>query len=186
MERLLQWLPVNDDVEAELHYWVGQLRSALGLALAFAVATGVGIAVLPGEVGGGDGYAFLKEYWTYVTEAAFWLGMLSGLLWGAGKRFGSALAGSLPWHKAEECSEGEVQGRCFGQWGVFSALAGLGLWLAHEITVIASEGGPAALFTSALEPLWSACFLSAAAFVALAAIGRWLRRGAVPRLPTGK
>lgn len=172
MGRFLEWLPINEDVEAELRYWVGQLRSALGLAFTFAIATGLAIAAVPGEVGGGDGYAFLKEYWTYLAEAAFWLGMLTGLLWGLGKRFGSALAGSLPWHKAEECSDGELRARCFGQWGMFAALAGLGLWLAHEITVIASEGGPASLFTGALEPLWSACFLSAAAFLVIAAVGR--------------
>ena len=183
MQSFLEWLPINDDLDAEFHFWVAELKAALILGFVFAVAVGLAILALPGRVGGGDGFAFLKEYWSYVTEAAFWLGMLTGLLWSAGKRFGAAVGGSQPWRKAADCSEREVCARSFGMWGMFAALAGLALWLAHEITVIATGGGPASLVTGALLPLWSACFLSAVAFLLIAAIGRQRRAPAPARRP---
>lgn len=180
MGDFLDWLPINDDVEAEFYYWAGELRAAVVKAAAFAGFTGLAIAIVPGAAADDAGIGFAKSYWPHLVEVAFWLGLLVGLLWGAAKRFGAALAGSQPWREPARCGEREATARFFGQWGMFAALAGLALWMAHEITAVATGGGPAALFTGAFAPLWAACFLSAAAFLLVACLGRRRRSSKPP------
>ncbi len=172
MNSFLNWLPINDNVEAEFFYWAGELRAAVIKALTFALASGLAIALCPGVAGGTDGFAFVKNYWPHLVEISFWLGLLTGLLWSAGKRFGSAVAGSPPWREEVQCTDQENGARFFGQWGMFCAMAGTALWMAHEITAIATAGGPAAVLTSSLAPLWMACFLTAAVFLAYAHLRR--------------
>lgn len=93
------WSSINDDADGELCYWVNELVRALGAGLAFALAAGMVILLLPaGE--GNIGASFLREMWAFVVECAFWLGMLLGMVWSAAKRLWAAFSGVLPWQKA--------------------------------------------------------------------------------------
>ena len=117
MHKLLDRLPLNTDVEAEFHYWTGQLRGAVVTALVVAVACGAAITLLPGRAEDPDGYGFMKAHWPHLLEVAFWFGLLVGLVWSAAKRLGGALAGSLPWKPEADCCEQESSARLFGGWG---------------------------------------------------------------------
>lgn len=159
---------INEDAEGELHYWVRQFQAALGLGAVFCVATGILIALMPqGETHPGAGFA--REFWPYLVECAFWLGMFLGMLWGAGKRMGSALAGTLPW---QELAEGRRStGRFFGQWSALAALLGFFLWFTPQVALAAGMGDMARL-TEGFLPFSSACWLAAVLFGAIALFSR--------------
>jgi hypothetical protein len=170
--------PINGDADSELRFWMNALLKALGLGLVFGVATGISIALLPdGEEG--SGAEFMQTMWAYLVECAFWLGMFIGLLWSTGRRVGMALAGSLPWQRAED--ERRATGRLFGQWAAFAALAGFFLWLFREVAAAAGLQAMA-LFAGGFSPVVSACWLSAGLF-ALVAVGsrRWAALKRAPR-----
>ena len=156
--------PINDDVESEFRSWLKELSASLRLGGFFALFTGILIVFLPkgGEHPGGE---FAGVFWPYFVECAFWLGMLAGLLWGASKRLGAALAAGLPWQ--EPRSEREATGRFFGQWSVMAALAGFFLWLAHQFALAAGMSAMAALM-AVFSPLEIACALAAGLFAAVA------------------
>lgn len=167
----LRW-NINEDADSELRFWMKQLLGALGLALVFGCATGLAIALLP-EGEEGSAAEFARVMWVYLVECAFWLGMFVGLLWGAGKRLGAALAGSLPWQASSD--ERRATGRLFGQWAAFAALSGFFLWLAREIA--AAAGMPAmAMFAGGFGPVMSACWLTAGLFALVAVASRSRRR----------
>lgn len=168
---------INGDADSELRFWMNALLNALGLGLVFGVATGISIALLPGGEDG-SGAEFVRTMWAYVVECAFWLGMFIGLLWGTGRRVGVALAGSLPWQKAED--ERRATGRLFGQWAVFAALAGFFLWLFREVAAAAGMQAMA-LIAGGFTPVVSACWLSAGLFALVAVASR--RRAALKRAP---
>lgn len=168
---------INEDADRELRFWMNELFAALKLGAFFAVATGVLIALLPkGE--GHPGGEFLGDFWPYVVECAFWLGMFVGMLWGAGKRMGSALAGTLPWQEPKE--ERAATGRFFGQWSAFAALMGFFLWFTPQVAHAAGMGGMA-LFTSGFLPLSTACWIAAGVFAGVALLSRKGRRAGLPR-----
>lgn len=157
---------INEDTDSELRYWINSLLAALGAGAAFAVAAGLLIAGLADA-------GFARDFWPWLVECAFWLGMLLGMLWAAGKRIGSALAGALPWREAQDPAE--ATGRFFGQTGAFSALVGFSLWLTHSVALAAQLDGLAAL-SRELAPLSAACWLAAALFAAIACGCRQRRR----------
>jgi hypothetical protein len=163
----IKWT-INEDADSELRYWMNALLAALGLGLVVAVATGLAIALLPaGEAG--SGLEFVRSFWPYLVECAFWLGMFVGLLWGTGKRMGASLAGTLPWQELHE--QRRATGRQFGQWSAFAALCGLFLWLVREIAVAAGMK-EMALFAAGFTPLATTCWIAAALFAVVALVSR--------------
>jgi len=160
---LCSW-PINDDAESELRFWLQELLASVRLGGIFALGAGLLIAVLP-KGGGHPGGEFAWEFWPYLVEVAFWLGMFAGLLWGASKRLGMALAATLPWQAPR--SEREATGRSFGQWSAFAALSGFFLWLAHQVALAVGMPEMAALM-SAFGPVETACGLAAGLFAAVA------------------
>lgn len=160
--------PINDDVESEYRFWLQGLRSAIGLGAVFAVATGLFILLLP-KGSGHPGGEFAGDFWPYLVEVAFWLGMFGSLLWGGSKRLGMAMASSLPWRAPG--SEREATGRLFGLWSAFAAMSGFFLWLAHEVALAAGLTGVVAVL-AALTPIATACWLAAGLFAAIALIHR--------------
>lgn len=160
---LRSW-PINDDAENELRFWLKELLASLGLGGVFGLATAVLIAFLP-KGAAHPGGEFAWDFWPYLVEFAFWLGMFAGLLWGGSKRLGMALAAGLPWRAP--VSEREETGRCFGQWSAFAALAGFFLWLAHQVALAARLPEVAAVM-AAFSPVATACGLVAGLFAAVA------------------
>lgn len=159
---------INEDADRELRYWVNQLLAALGLGAAFALATAILIAGLPaGEENAGA--TFARDFWPYLVECAFWLGMFVGMLWGAGKRLGSALAGTLPWQETKE--DRVATGRFFGQWSAFSALMGFFLWFTPQVAIAAGMEGMIR-FSEGFLPLSTACWIAAGVFAGVALISR--------------
>lgn len=175
--RISQW-KINEDADSELRYWVQALLSALRTGTVLALACGLLIAALP--VGGGPASEFARDFWPWLVECAFWLGMMLGMLWGAGKRLGSALAGTLPWVDTND--ERVASGRVFGHWAAFAALAGFCLWLARQIALAAGMHGMADLIAN-LAPLATACWLSAGIFAVVAGAGRARRLMRHSRIP---
>ena len=159
---------INADADSELRFWMKEGVDALGLALVFGVATGIVIALLP-EGEEGSGLAFARTMWVSLVECAVWAGLFVGLLRGAGKRLGAALAGILPWEEARD--DRRASGRLFGQWAAFAALAGFFLWLTREVAVAAGMSGMAA-FAAGFTPVMSACWLTAGIFALVAVAGR--------------
>lgn len=155
---------INEDVESEFQFWVKQLRTSLGFGAALAVATGLVIAVLPkgSEYPGGE---FAWNFWPYLVEVAFWLGMFAGLLRGASQRIGMALASTLPWQEPQ--SDREATGRFFGQWSAFVAMLGFFLWLAGQVAPAAGMTEVAALLAT-FTPLETVCWITAGLFAAVA------------------
>lgn len=177
----LRWA-INEDVDRELRYWINELLAALGLGAVFALATGFVIAVLPaGE--SHPGGEFLQDFWPYLVECAFWLGMFLGMLWGAGKRLGSALAGTLPWQEPRE--ERAATGRFFGQWSAFAALMGFFLWFTPQVALAAGMGDMA-MFAAGFIPLSTACWIAAGVFAVVALVSRQRPRGRRADGPLGR
>lgn len=159
---------INEDADRELRYWMNELLAALGLGAVFALATGIVIAVVPAGEGHPSG-RFLQDFWPYLVECTFWLGMFLGMLWGAGKRVGSALAGTLPWQEPRE--ERAATGRFFGQWSAFAALMGFFLWFTPQVALAAGMGD-VAMFTAGFIPLSTACWIAAGVFAVVALANR--------------
>lgn len=165
--------PINDDVESEFRFWVQELRTSVEMGAIFALATFVLIALLPkGSLHPGGEFAW--NFWPSFVEVAFWLGMFIGMLRGASKRFGMALASTLPWQTPR--SERESTGRFFGQWSAFAAMTGFFLWLADQVAHAADMAEMAAVM-AALTPLETACWLTAGMFAAVALAHRPRRVG---------
>lgn len=171
---------INEDADRELCYWMNELFAALKLGAVFAVATGILIAFLP-KGDGHPGGEFLGDFWPYVVECAFWLGMFVGMLWSAGKRMGSALAGTLPWQEPKE--ERAATGRFFGQWSAFTALAGFFLWFTPQVALAAGLADMAAA-TAGFIPVSTACWIAAGVFAGVALFSRRRpRAGGMKRFP---
>jgi len=156
--------PINDDVESEFRFWVKELRTSVEIGGVFALVMFVLIALLP-KGSAYPGGEFVWNFWPSFVEVAFWLGMFAGMLRGASKRLGMALASTLPWQKPR--SERESTGRFFGQWSAFAAMTGFFLWLAYEVAQAADMTAMAKVLV-ALTPLETACWLTAGLFAAVA------------------
>lgn len=171
--------PINEDVDSELQFWVDQLRNSVGIGAVLAVATGLLIAILPkgSDYPAGE---FAWNFWPYLVEVAFWLGMFAGLLRGASQRLGMALAATLPWQDPR--SDREATGRFFGQWSAFAALLGFFLWLAGHVAQ-ATGITEMAVLLAAFTPLQTVCWISAGLFAAVAVAHRRRSRpaGEAPR-----
>lgn len=169
---LRRW-PINDDADSELRFWMNELLASLCLGGVFALAAGLLILALPK---GADypGAQFAWEFWPYLVECGFWLGMFVGLLWGSSKRLGMGLAATQPW-KAPR-SERESTGRFFGQWSAFAACAGFFLWLTPQVALAAGVPEVVALM-AAMAPVETACWITAGLFAAVAVAHRPRRRG---------
>lgn len=167
---LRRW-PINDDADSELRFWMNELLASVLLGGAFALAAGLLIAALPK---GGDypGAQFAWEFWPYLVECGFWLGMFVGLLWGTSKRLGMGLAAAQPWQAPR--SERESTGRFFGQWSAFAACAGFFLWLTPQVAMAAGLEGAALL--AALAPVEATCWIAAGLFAIVAVAHRPRRR----------
>lgn len=163
-----RWPAINEDIDAEFSYWLRELLAAVRLAAIAALAGGMVIAALP-DAGAGTATDFAQKLWPQLVECAFWLGMFVGLLWGAGKRLGAALAGGLPWQDLAG-QERRATGRQFGQWAAFTAMFGFFVWLSHQVALIIQSGGdsPLVAATAALAPLWQAGFIASGIFAAVA------------------
>jgi hypothetical protein len=161
----LQRLAVNDDATAELYYWKDQLLLAVCSAAGFVVATVVAIGFWPPDSGNPELRTFVRQFWSVFVECALWLGFLFGLLWGAAKRLGCGLAGSLPWQPL--LTRRAVITRYCGQAAASFALAAAFLWIVQQLGGLA-DAGTAMMFTR-LAPLTSVC-LGLAALCAIAAI----------------
>jgi hypothetical protein len=161
----LQHLAINDDATAELHFWKDQLLLAVCSAAGFVLAALAAIAFWPPDSGNPELRAFVRQFWSLFIECALWLGFLLGLLWGAARRLGCALAGSLPWQPPPGRRAAIVRGS--GQAGACFALAALLLSIFRQLPGLA-EAGTAPLL-AALAMLTPAC-LGLAALCALAAV----------------
>ena len=156
--------PINEDVESEFRFWAKGLRTSVGLGTVLAVTVGLIIAVLPK----GSDYPvgeFAWNFWPYLVEVAFWLGMFASLLRSASQRLGMALALSLPWQ--EPHSDRESTGRFFGQWSAFAAMLGFFVWLAYQVALAAGLTEVAAVL-AAFTPLEMVCWITAGLFAAVA------------------
>ena len=156
--------PINDDVESEFRFWLTALRTSVGLGGLFVLAMALLITLLP-KGSSHPGGEFAWNFWPSFVEVAFWLGMFAGMLWGASKRIGMALAATLPWQKPR--SDREERGRFFGQWAAFAAMAGFFLWLAYQVAQAAGMIGVATVL-AAFTPVETACWLAAGLFAAIA------------------
>lgn len=167
--------PINEDVENELQFWINELRNSVAFGTLLAVACGLVIAILPkgSEYPGGE---FAWNFWPYLVEVAFWLGMFAGLLRAASQRFGMALASTLPWEEAH--GDRESSGRFIGQWSAFTALLGFFLWLAYQFALGAGMTEMVVIL-AAFTPLETVCWIAAGLFAAVA-IAHRRRLGPVP------
>ena len=168
--------PINEDVESEFRFWVKNLRNSVELGAILALAMGFLIFVLPKgiEYPGGE---FAGNFWPYLIEVAFWLGMFAGLLWGGSQRFGMALAATLPWQ--EPHSDRESTGRFFGQWAAFAAMLGFFLWLAYQVALGAGMTEVASVL-AAFTPLKTVCWIAAGLYAAVAIAHRRRSRSVSP------
>jgi hypothetical protein len=160
---------VNDDVESEFRYWLSEFLAALKTGALFGLATGLVIALLP-RMPADSGIGFIRDFWVYLVEFAFWLGMLLSMLWSAGKRIGAALAGSLPWQAPQ--SERAATARFFGQSASFAAMIALSLWLAVLVARASPDDAVAAVVSGIAQPLLTASWLAAAIFAVVALVCR--------------
>lgn len=161
---------INEDADAELRYWMNGLFAALGAGVAFALLAG-GAAWLGADAEGDDGARFVHDFWPWLVECAFWFGMLLGMLWSAGRRIGSGLAGSLPWQPANGLRD--AFGRRCAQGAAFAALLAFAAWFTGAMAA-ASGAFPAAL-VAGLDVVASAA-LAAAGGLAAAALALRLRK----------
>lgn len=174
--------PINDDVESEYRFWLQGLRVALGLGTVLALGAGLVIALLP-KGDGHPGGEFAWNFWPYLVELAFWLGMFGGLLWGGSKRLGLALAATLPWQQPR--CEREATGRFFGQWSAFAAMTGFFLWLAYEVA-LALGIVPLVTVLAAFMPMATTCAIAAGLFAAVALLHRPRPRSRPASQPTSR
>jgi hypothetical protein len=164
----LRRLAINEDVDAEFGYWKSQLLFSAWTATGSAVAVCAAIAFWPPGSGNPELRSFALQFWTLLAECAFWFGFLLGLLWGAARRLGAALAGSLPWQPLQRRDRRAVFSRFCGQGGVGFAMAGAFIWLAWRLAPLAD----AEIAWSDPTPLTQVCLGVAAVLGVAAAITR--------------
>lgn len=165
------WMPaINEDVEAEFFFWKKHFIISIWMAVGTALSAAFLIAVWPPGSGNSELRDFARQIWPLFVECAFWLGFLLGLLWGAAKRAGSALSGTLPWQPHQRLSARAATSRQFGQWAMFTALAGCLLWISLQFGT-PGQASTAAFF-STLTLLMHTCLWSAAVFGVIAIAGR--------------
>ncbi|GAB3553151.1 hypothetical protein GCM10027343_39620 [Noviherbaspirillum agri] len=165
------WIPeINEDVEAEFSFWKEHFVFSIWTAVSAAVAVAFLIAVWPQGSGNNELRDFARQIWPLFVECAFWLGFLLGLMWGAAKRAGSALSGTLPWFPRQRLSARAAASRQFGQWAMFAALASCFLWISVQFEP-PGQASTASLF-SALSLLMHTCLWFAAVFAIGAVAGR--------------
>ncbi|RZI44410.1 hypothetical protein EGT07_03040 [Herbaspirillum sp. HC18] len=170
LTHLLQRMHINNDADAEFSYWKDQFLLSVWIAALFAAATGAMIAVWPEGAGNAQMRTFARDVWTLFAELAFWFGFLCGLLWGAAKRLGAGLSGTLPWQPAHRLSPRSAAGRLLGQVACCFAFGGLFLLLTQQMAGFADA--QMAALTAGLTPLVQACLASAAVLAALAIMSR--------------
>lgn len=156
--------PINEDIESEFRFWAKGLRTSIACGAVLALAVGLLIAVLPKGSAYPDG-EFAWNFWPYLLEVAFWLGMFASQLRTASQRLGMALAATLPWQ--EPHGERESTGRFFGQWAAFVAMLGFFLWLSYQFALGTGMPEVVAAF-AAFQPLETVCWISAGLFAAVA------------------
>lgn len=166
----LRHLAINENVDAEFEYWKSQLVHAAWTATGFAVAACGVIAFWPQGSGDPELRGFARQFWTLFAECAFWSGFLLGLLWGAAKRLGAALAGTLPWQPPQQLGNRAATARVFGQAAVGFAMAGVFLWITGRLARLGEAGAAMSWFDPV--PLMQACAGAAVVFAAVAVIGR--------------
>lgn len=157
---LFQRLAINEDVDAEFHFWKTQFVFSAWTAVAFAVATGFAIAAWPAGVGDAEMRAFARDFWTLLAECMFWLGFLLGLMWAGAKRFGCALSGTLPWQTVRQLGTQLARARLLGQLAACSFLLAVGFWLTGRFAAIADASIAGAL--PVLQAMTTAGFAGAA------------------------
>lgn len=121
-------------LEAEFLFWKSQFVLSIWIAAAFAVITGVLIAVWPVDIGDAQFRAFVREMWPPFVEFALWFGLLIGLLWAAARRIGCALAGTVPWEKPDDARQIVTQ-RLLGQVACCLAFGASSLWMAQQFVL---------------------------------------------------
>jgi hypothetical protein len=156
---------VNDDLESEFRYWLTELLGALKAGALLGVATGLAIALLP-RMPSDSAIGFIRDFWVYLVEFAFWLGMLLRMLWSAGKRIGAGLGGSLPWQEPK--SEMAGTARFFGQSSTFAAMLALALWLVILIGATSPGDAAADVVSGIAKPLMTASWLATGLFALVA------------------
>lgn len=165
------WIPaINEDVEAEFSFWKKHFVISIWVAVGTAFSVAFLIAFWPAGSVNDELRDFARQIWPLFVECAFWLGFLLGLLWGAAKRAGSALSGTLPWLPPQLLSARAAASRQFGQWAMFTALAGCLLWISVQFGT-PGQASTAAFF-STLTLLMHTCLWSAAVFGIVAIAGR--------------
>jgi hypothetical protein len=166
-----RWMPdINEDLDAEFSYWKTQFVVSAWAAVGTAIAMALLIAAWPQGTRYSELHDFARQIWPLFVECAFWLGFLLGLLWGAAKRAGSMLSGTLPWKPRNQMSTRAATARQFGHWAIFTALAGSFLWISLQFPLPAEAS--TASFFSALALLMQTCLWSAAVFALIAIAGR--------------
>jgi hypothetical protein len=176
----LQWIAINDDVNAEFDFWKRRLLVSVWTATAFAVATGMAIALWPPGSGSEQLRRFALDVWPMFVEAAFWLGFLFGLLWSAALRLGSGLSGILPWVPSHQISRTEATTRMLAQCAGGLGLAGVFLLITQPFALQLHASVPNLPATLIL--LMKVCF-GLAGVLAVLAVGVRVRTGASPHLP---
>lgn len=165
------WIPaINEDVDAEFSFWKKQFVHSAWTAVVTAFIVALLIAVWPQGSGNSELRDFARQIWPLFVECAFWLGFLLGLLWGAAKRAGTILSGTLPWQPRNRLSVRAAATRQFGQWAMFTALAASFLWISVQFG-LPGEPSTAPLFTT-LTLLMHTCLWFAAMFAVAAVAGR--------------
>lgn len=165
------WIPaINEDVDAEFSFWKEQFVQSAWAAVGTAVTVALLIGIWPQGNGNSELRDFARQIWPLFVECAFWLGFLLGLLWGAAKRAGTALSGTLPWLPRHRLSNRAAATRQFGQWAIFTGLAASFLWISVQFGV---PGEPrTAPFFTILTLLMHTCLWFSAMFAVAAVAGR--------------
>jgi len=165
------WIPtINEDVDAEFSFWKTQFVHSAWTAVVTALTVALLIAVWPEGSGNAELRGFARQIWPLFVECGFWLGFLLGLLWGAAKRAGTLLSGTLPWLPRHQLSARAAATRHFGQWAIFAALAASFLWVSVQFRM-PGEPSTAPFFTG-LTLLMNTCLWFAAMFSVAAVAGR--------------
>jgi len=167
----LQWLHINEDVDAEFTYWKNHFLISAWMAAGFAVGAGAMIALWPAGFGNPELRGFARGIWPLFVECAFWLGFLLGLLWAAAKRMGSGLAGVLPWEPRRRLTRTSALVRGCGQAAGGIGLLGVVLWMTSHC-VSAFAGAEMAALLPVFGLLTRLCFGLAALGIIATVAGR--------------
>lgn len=121
-----------DGPDAEFSFWKDHFLLSAWIAAGFGLGAAIMIVLWPEGSGDPEIRDFVRLVWTAFIELAFWFGFLLGLLWGAARRIGSGLSGTLPWQPAHQLSARSVASRLSGQVACCCLFGALFLWLTQQ------------------------------------------------------